>query len=120
MIRFAKTCAVAAALAAMVSAARAQEPSLHRGEMLARVNCATCHAVGATGDSPYPGAPPFRELGQRYPLDDLQEALAEGIISGHPAMPELRFSADDVKALIGYLKSIQTHTQAAAPGPRGG
>ena len=29
-------------------------------------------------------------------------------MSGHPDMPEFKFDADDVGAIIAYLKSIQT------------
>jgi hypothetical protein len=35
----------------------------------------------------------FRTLGKRYPIEALEEALGEGIISGHPDMPEFRFPA---------------------------
>jgi mono/diheme cytochrome c family protein len=77
-----------------------------RGEDLLVRNCASCHAVGRSGDSPR-NAPPFRTLGQRYPIESLEEALGEGIMSGHPDMPEFRFDADDVGAIIAYLKSIQ-------------
>ena len=52
-------------------------------------------------------APAFRTLGRRYPIQDLEEALGEGIVSGHPDMPEFKFDADDVGAIITYLKSIQ-------------
>ena len=46
-------------------------------------------------------------LGQRYPVESLEEALGEGILSGHPDMPEFRFPANDVGAIVAYLKSIQ-------------
>ena len=46
-------------------------------------------------------------LGQRYPVESLEEALGEGILSGHPDMPEFQFDADEVGAIIDYLKSIQ-------------
>jgi hypothetical protein len=46
-------------------------------------------------------------LGKRYPIDSLEEALAEGMLSGHPDMPEFSFDADEVGAIIAYLKSIQ-------------
>jgi hypothetical protein len=46
-------------------------------------------------------------LGQRYPIESLEEALGEGIVSGHPDMPEMSFDADDVGAIIAYLNSIQ-------------
>jgi len=74
---------------------------------LLRRNCASCHAVGRTGDSPHKFAPTFRTLGQRYPIESLEEALGEGIVSGHPDMPEFKFDADDVGDIIAYLKSIQ-------------
>jgi mono/diheme cytochrome c family protein len=83
-------------------------PDLSRGEALLSKNCASCHAVGRTGESPRKDAPVFRTLGQRYPIEALEESLAEGLMSGHPDMPEFSFDADDVGAIIAYLKSIQT------------
>ena len=81
--------------------------TLKRGEELVAKNCGSCHAVGRTGDSPRPDAPAFRVLGQRYPIDSLEESLGEGLMSGHPDMPEISFESDDVGAIIDYLKSIQ-------------
>ena len=81
---------------------------IKRGEDLLKSSCASCHATGRAGDSPYRSAPAFRTLGQRYPIEALEEALGEGIMSGHPDMPEFKFNADDVGAIIGYLKSIQS------------
>ena len=89
---------------------RAQEG---RGEGLLTSNCARCHAVGRTGNSIHPQAPPFRTLGQRYPIEVLAEALAEGLSSGHPDMPEFRFEIDDVDAILAYLESIQEKAQGA-------
>jgi hypothetical protein len=40
-------------------------------------------------------------------IESLEEALGEGIISGHPDMPEFTFENSDVGAIIAYLKSIQ-------------
>ena len=37
----------------------------------------------------------------------LEEALAEGLVTGHPDMPEFQFEARDVGAIIAYLNSIQ-------------
>jgi cytochrome c len=78
-----------------------------RGEALLTTNCARCHAVGRTGTSPHPEAPPFRTLSRRFKIEGLAEALAEGIFTGHPDMPEFVFEADEVGAIIDYLKSIQ-------------
>ncbi|AWN42793.1 c-type cytochrome [Methylobacterium durans] len=80
---------------------------VQQGETLARTNCARCHAVGRIGASPLREAPPFRELHKRYPVDDLGEALTEGIRTGHPSMPEFRFEPDQAEALIAYLKSLE-------------
>jgi mono/diheme cytochrome c family protein len=91
----------------LIGAAGAAESAAQRGEQLVTRDCSRCHAVGRTGASQHPQAPPFRTLGQRYPVESLEEALAEGIISGHPDMPEFRFAGEDVGAIISYLKSIQ-------------
>ena len=94
------------------AAAQSQRVLVQRGEALVRQHCALCHAVGREGVSPYPGAPLFRELSKRYPVDVLEEALAEGFTSGHPAMPEYTFSAERAAAIVAYLMSIQTDPQA--------
>jgi len=96
----------AACLLSAVAAATAADDIKH-GEALLTRDCALCHAVGPTGDSPRQDAPTFRTLGKRYPIESLEEALGEGIMSGHPDMPEFKFDADDVGAIIAYLKSIQ-------------
>jgi cytochrome c len=51
-------------------------------------------------------APPFRDLPKRYPVDHLAEALAEGIVTGHPAMPEFTFTPREIEALLSYLSSL--------------
>jgi len=90
----------------MIVQAAPAENLKHGEELLIRA-CASCHAVGRTGESSHKFAPPFRTLGQRYPIESLEEALGEGIMSGHPDMPEFKFDAKDVGAIIAYLKSIQ-------------
>jgi cytochrome c len=91
-----------------VSVACAQDAAtLKRGETLLAKECARCHATARTGESRHPQAPLFRTLAKRYPIESLEEALGEGLISGHPDMPEFKFEGDDVGAIIAYLKSIQ-------------
>jgi mono/diheme cytochrome c family protein len=89
------------------------ERSITRGHAIVLTNCSMCHAVGRAGDSPNPVAPRFRELSQRYPIENLGEALAEGIIVGHPEMPQLSFSAREVSDIIAYLDSIQVRRNAS-------
>jgi cytochrome c len=102
--------AVAILLALAPLQAKSQEvlsPPAQRGLVIVRTNCSRCHAIGKIGDSPLPIAPPFRTLHERYPVDDLQEPLAEGIITGHPTMPEFRFDPGQVGDIIAYLKSLE-------------
>ena len=77
-----------------------------RGQAIAERLCAQCHAVGKTGESPHKDAPPFRTFAAKWPLEDLEEALAEGIVTGHPDMPPFAFEPDDIAALIDHLHEI--------------
>ena len=90
-------------LAAMPAGA-AEKDLTDKGKVLVEQNCARCHAIGKDGKSTHPEAPPFRTLSSRYPIEDLAELLAEGIVSGHPDMPIFVFSATDVEAIIEYLQ----------------
>ena len=101
------TVVVATCLLAVAWPALAADDDRKRGAQLLQRDCAPCHAIGKTGGSPRKEAPLFRTLGQRYPIEALEESLGEGIMSGHPDMPEFSFDADDVGAIIAYLKSIQ-------------
>ncbi len=82
-------------------------PAAQRGLVIVRTNCSRCHAIGKLDKSPLPIAPPFRTLHERYPVEDLQEPLAEGIITGHPTMPEFRFDPGQVGDIIAYLKTLE-------------
>lgn len=89
------------------------EPTLALGRALVVRNCGLCHAVGRSDESPRPGAPAFRDLSQRYDVEALGEALAEGILTGHPEMPEFRFAPSEVEAILRYLQSIQVRQRGA-------
>ncbi|MGJ4888105.1 c-type cytochrome [Bradyrhizobium sp. HKCCYLRH3099] len=78
-----------------------------RGRAFAKVHCARCHAIGRTGDSPFEPAPPFRTLHLRYPVETLGEALAEGIVTGHPAMPQFELTPPQINDFLSYLKSLE-------------
>ena len=94
-------------IANATSANAAEKTLIDKGEVLVKENCSRCHAIGKEGDSPHKEAPPFRTLSAKYPIDDLAESLAEGIVSGHPDMPIFVFNPHDVEAIIEYLQSIQ-------------
>lgn len=88
--------------------ADAAMPTVARGHFLVRLHCDSCHAPGQLGPSPLSAAPPLRDLHRRYEPSALGEALAEGIMTGHPAMPQFQFSASDGESIIIYLDSIQS------------
>jgi cytochrome c len=96
---------LAAALGVSTVLTRA-DPISH-GKALVEANCARCHAIGKTDKSSHPDAPAFRTLSKRYPIVDLEEALAEGISTGHPDMPEWVASPDQIQAIIAYISSVQ-------------
>ena len=91
----------------LTTAATADDVQLKQGQTLLTQNCGRCHAVGRVGESARADAPAFRTLGTRYSIESLEEALGEGLMTGHPDMPEMSFDADQVGAIIVYLKSIQ-------------
>jgi len=86
--------------------AHAQSSVTARGEAIAQRLCARCHAVGRTGESPMGLAPAFRDLSKRYPIENLAEALAEGIVTGHPAMPRFTFEPREIDALLTYIDGL--------------
>ena len=91
---------------------------LDKGEVLMSKNCARCHAIGATGESTHKEAPPFRQVVTRYPLENLAEALAEGIVSGHPDMPEFVFQPDEIDAILAYLGKLKSETHGTEGSPK--
>jgi len=101
--------AAAALMAGTLSVAGAEplSPSAQRGLVFVRTNCAQCHAIGREGASPLSIAPPFRTLHQKYPVESLAESFAEGIVTGHPSMPEFRLEPDRINAVISYLKTLE-------------
>ncbi len=78
------------------------------GERLAQELCSRCHATGIEGESPVPDAPPFRTFASRWPLEYLEEALAEGIMVGHPdyEMPVFQFDVEQIADLTAYLEEV--------------
>lgn len=94
------------ALAVVASANAAEKSTARRGEELAQTYCARCHATGADDASPHPSAPKFRDLHRRWPVEMLQEALTEGLMTGHPEMPEFQFTSEDAAAFVTYLKNL--------------
>ena len=106
-------------LRATASLAEESEPDLlAKGRTLAERMCSGCHAVGASGQSPHPRAPPFRAIDLRVKLDSsFVDRLRKGLIVGDPDMPQFRFSDDSARALVLYLRAIQSGIVVGPPVP---
>ena len=97
-----------ALLPLLLPRAPAQADEVSEGRALVEANCSSCHAIGMDDTSPLPAAPPFRELHRRYDVSLLSEALVEGIVTGHPEMPQFEFEPNEAQAIISYLRSLET------------
>jgi mono/diheme cytochrome c family protein len=103
-------CAIGAVCAVAWLPAYAQETQLSEdakaGQEIAERICSRCHAIGPEGASPHKDAPPFRTIAAKGNVQNLEEALGEGIVVGHPDMPQFQFRPRDVGALVAYLRSL--------------
>lgn len=96
-----------AAIATLVGGAVADPDPVEAGRAFLAENCAGCHAIDAEGESPLEAAPPFRDLHRLYPVEYLEEALAEGIVTGHPDMPQAVLEPEMIAAVIAYLHTLE-------------
>ena len=92
---------------ASTSAAMALDPAAQRGFTFVETNCAMCHATGKYGESKNPLSPPFRTLHERYPVENLAEAISKGIVTGHPNMPAFSLDPGQINDVIAYLKTLE-------------
>jgi cytochrome c len=95
------------ALSLLAASASAQSPAAQRGLTFVRTHCAQCHAIDKASESPLTIAPPFRTLHLKYPIQNLERPLAEGIITNHPTMPQFRLEPDQIGDVIAYLKTLE-------------
>ncbi|MDP1556170.1 MAG: cytochrome c [Hyphomonas sp.] len=84
-----------------------QDERVGRGEAVAEVACASCHAIGAEGESLHPEAPPFRLLHRSVEISTLKATFAEGRVTDHPDMPHWEFDPLDLDGLVAYLETVQ-------------
>jgi mono/diheme cytochrome c family protein len=104
---------VAAAISAIPAGAADDADTIAKGRAILEMNCARCHAIGMDDSSHHEEAPPFRVVVTRYPPEDLAESLAEGIVSGHPDMPEFVFEPPEIEAILAYLGTLKPPAEAA-------
>ncbi len=100
--------ALALLLAISTRTAAALDSEQQHGKDLLEIMCGRCHAIGTSGRSPHPDAPPFRGLGERKLYDeDTVQRLQDGLSTMHKDMPTFTFSARDAGAVVNYLRAIQ-------------
>jgi cytochrome c len=96
------------AIAALsTSSGAALADAAQRGFVFVKTNCSMCHAIGRYDESPLAIAPPLRTLHEMYPVESLEESFAEGIVTGHPTMPQFQLDAAQISDLIAYLKTLE-------------
>ncbi len=83
------------------------EALIAHGKLLAQKNCAWCHAIGSTGDSPNPRAPRWRDLAKRNPILALRDPLTRGIARPHDEMPKFALSDAETDTIIAYINSLE-------------
>ena len=91
----------------LVTPVLAASPAEQRGRTYALRHCARCHSIDRATKSPLKAAQPFRTLHNRYPVETLAEAFAEGIYTGHPTMPGFELDPDQIHDLLSYLKTLE-------------
>ena len=89
--------------------ANAQEierENIGRGKALVVENCSGCHAIGLDDRGRHPSAPAFRDLGDRFPIDALEETFVDTIDTGHPGMPVFAASEQQIADILDYIASV--------------
>ncbi|MGJ5207925.1 c-type cytochrome [Bradyrhizobium sp. HKCCYLR20261] len=99
-------------LALASTASHALDSEQKRGKALLQSLCSRCHAIGPTGASPHPDAPPFRTFGDSKLYDeDFAQRLQNGLSTIHKDMPSFQFDRPDAEAVVNYLKAIQVRSR---------
>lgn len=99
------------------AAAQFSPAAVARGQKLAKEACAFCHAISGSGPSANKDAPPFPTLLQTFPGRNLDEILAQGMMTRHPPMPVFLATSQNMDDLLAYLTSVQVHRVASLDGP---
>jgi cytochrome c len=104
ILRALATFVLAAVLAGVQSAGAQPADAAARGELLARRNCSQCHAIGRAEASPNLEAPPFRDTASRFTGRDLEAGVLGALLTGHPQMPQFRFTPNEIRDLLAHIR----------------
>lgn len=90
----------------------AATPALADGDLTAatrfvEARCGDCHVTAPGQPKKHAAAPDFSEISTRYSPAALGEAFAEGIVVGHPDMPEFELTSEQIAQLTLFLRSLR-------------
>ncbi|HAI32103.1 MULTISPECIES: c-type cytochrome [unclassified Thalassospira] len=93
--------------------------NVERGQSIAEQTCLRCHTKFEGDPLPDPNvtnAPALASFGQRWPLENLEEALAEGITVSHESvtMPEFSFTPETIADLLSYMDKLTQKANESA------
>jgi mono/diheme cytochrome c family protein len=100
--------------AALWAASARATPAVDAGQRFARRACAGCHAIGPTGVSRHPQAPPFRKLSGRLAGPKLAAELRAISAHGHRAMPPIYMTPAERRAVAAYIRAVAARSQRRA------
>ncbi len=84
-----------------------QERQVIWGQLLARDNCARCHATDIEGESPHKKAPPFWEMSTRRDVDTIADMLVNQASPKHSDMPKFRITRTQAQYLAEWIAWLQ-------------
>jgi mono/diheme cytochrome c family protein len=101
--------AILLAIAIFLPTSTRPDDLVSNGREIVERLCSQCHATSGSALNPVAAAPIFSTIGQRIKIDDLAEALAEGILTRHgpTEMPEFILTPHEIDAVLAYLHSVQ-------------
>lgn len=84
--------------------AQPAQTQAERGYDVAKAKCAGCHALTGVEDRSLSGAPPFPEVGRRFPDGDLATRMEVVLASGHYAMPPRHLTATEQRQVAAFIR----------------
>jgi len=93
--------------APVFSQVKAEQDSLIHGQGLARENCARCHAIGLTGESPNQNAPSFRSFSSYRSTELISWMLIDKTTPRHSQMPQFDISAEQALDIVAWINWVQ-------------
>ncbi|MDR3513448.1 MAG: cytochrome c [Caulobacteraceae bacterium] len=77
-----------------------------RGEALAQQQCASCHGLGLTDASQFPGAVAFRDMRFDYNAISYERSVTQAH-QGRTGMPPAQLSLEDIGDIGAYVRSLR-------------